>query len=48
MFYSSERIDGNETSCIDTSKPKEFYSSERIDGNETMILRCMTCGIVLF
>ena len=38
LFYSSERIDGNETEgkCFVCSTP--FYSSERIDGNETPII----------
>ena len=39
MFYSSERIDGNETRCARTIFCFKFYSSERIDGNETNL--CM-------
>ena len=34
-FYSSERIDGNETGLWYLTVILVFYSSERIDGNET-------------
>ena len=34
-FYSSERIDGNETFISHYAPLCWFYSSERIDGNET-------------
>ena len=37
LFYSSERIDGNETVGEFKLLDLMFYSSERIDGNETAI-----------